>query len=271
MTLVPSDPSHPSSLRIFSWNVNGLRSAARKGFVEVLAQSGADLFLLQESRAFPRDLPVVLQEPEGYHSCFFPAQKAGYSGVAVYVRHGLAGAVFKQGLGPEAFDAEGRWLECVLEEHRIVVITAYFPNAQREGLRLPYKLAFCHAALARLKDLQSQGWQVVLAGDINIAHQERDLANPKQNVTNPGFLPDERAWFDDLVGAGFVDTFRIFEPAGGHYSWWSARAGVRERNIGWRLDYHVVSPGLAGRVLSSTLHPGIMGSDHCPVSLDLRV
>ena len=257
--------------RIYSWNVNGLRSASRKGFADVLAASEADLFLLQESRAFPEDLPVAIREPDHYEPTFFPAAKAGYSGVALYARRGLGALTVRRGLGIEDFDAEGRWLEAALEDRRLVVVSAYFPNSQREGARLPFKLAFCGAAHLRLQALVAEGWQVVLAGDINIAHEERDLANPKQNTGTPGFFPAERAWFTDLMGAGFCDTFRMFEAGSGHYTWWSSRPGVRECNIGWRIDYQVVSPGLAERVVGSRIHPGVLGSDHCPVSLDLQL
>lgn len=260
-------------LRVYSWNVNGLRSAGRKGFVDALQASEADIFLVQESRAFARDLSQELREPHGYASFLFPAAKPGYSGVALYVRSALAPELaLVQGLGAEDFDAEGRWLEARFERWRLVVVSAYFPNSQWQGARLAFKLDFCRRALARMQALVKEGWQVVLGGDINIAHEERDLANPKANTANPGFLPEERAWFSELVGAaGFVDTFRTFESGNGHYTWWSARAGVRERNVGWRIDYQIVSPGLAARVAGSRIHAGILGSDHCPVSLDLML
>jgi exodeoxyribonuclease-3 len=239
--------------------------------LNVLRDSGADLFLLQETRAFPEDLDALTLSPDGYQAFFFPAAKAGYSGVGIYTRTHRVETEVVRGLGIDEFDREGRWLEVRIPAARLAVVTAYFPNSQREGMRLPYKIAFCRAALERLRLLEALGFGVVLAGDLNIAHQERDLANPKQNHSNPGFLPQERAWFDELAQAGFIDTFRLFEEGSGHYTWWSARPGVREKNIGWRIDYHVASRSLADRVKSSRIHSGILGSDHCPVSLDLAL
>lgn len=256
-------------MRVFSWNVNGIRSAQKKGLLQFIANSDADLILLQETRAFPKDLDGGLVAPAGYLSEFFPAERPGYSGVAIYTRLPPEAVTMKHGLGFREFDIEGRWLEARLPERELVFVSAYFPNSQREGTRLSYKIDFCSAALERMRALEKSGLRVVLGGDINIAHQERDLANPAQNTRNAGFLPQERAWFGDLVAGGFVDTFRSFEQGNGHYSWWSSRPGVRERNIGWRLDYQIVSASLSPNVKGSRIHPDVLGSDHCPVSLNL--
>jgi exodeoxyribonuclease-3 len=258
-----------SQMAVFSWNVNGIRSAQKKGLLQFIGQSDADVILLQETRAFPKDLDDALVAPAGYRSEFFPAERPGYSGVAIYTRLPHAAITMRQGLGFREFDGEGRWLEACLAEREIVFISAYFPNSQRDGARLRYKLDFCNAALERMRALEKSGFRVVLGGDINIAHEERDLANPAQNTRNAGFLPEERAWFSELVASGYVDTFRSFEQGNGHYSWWSSRPGVRERNIGWRLDYQIVSASLSPNVKGSRIHPDVRGSDHCPVSLSL--
>ncbi len=260
-----------SELLSYSWNVNGLRSCLKKGFLDWLEECDGDVIMLQETRAFEKDLPLDAIREAGYLAAFNPAEKAGYSGVASFVHRRVAKKAdslnWVHGFGKKEFDCEGRWLEAHLPEHSVAYISAYFPNSQREGVRLPYKLGFCKAALARMRELRREGTRVVLAGDLNIAHEERDLANPKTNQKNAGFLPEERAWFTSLLKAGYVDTFRMFESGNGHYTWWSQRAGVRERNIGWRIDYHVISEDLETGVIDSRIIPEQMGSDHCPIAL----
>lgn len=256
-------------LACWSWNVNGLRSSLGKGLLEWVRFAEADVCLLQETRAFEKDLPAGIFESLGYHLALFPAQKPGYSGVGVLTRLPASDLRLKAGLGLQEFDLEGRWLEVQIPSHQLVLVSAYFPNSQREGQRLDYKIRFCDAALDRMKELRRQGFGVIVAGDFNIAHEERDLANPKANQKNAGFLPEERHWFGHMLGEGFLDTFRIFEPGSGHYTWWSQRKGVRERNIGWRIDYHVVSADLAERVRASKIVSQQMGSDHCPVQLHI--
>lgn len=252
-----------------SWNVNGLRSSLSKGLLEWVRSSEADLCLLQETRAFESDLPCGIFESLGYRLVLCPACKPGYSGVGVLTRLPTRELTVTAGLGFQEFDEEGRWLEIQITSRQLVVVSAYFPNSQREGRRLEYKIRFCNAALDRMKELRRQGFGVIIAGDFNIAHEERDLANPKANQKNAGFLPDERRWFAHMLDEGFLDTFRIFEPGSGHYTWWSQRKGVRERNIGWRIDYHIVSANLAERVQASKIVSQQMGSDHCPVQLHI--
>lgn len=254
----------------YSWNLNGIRSASKKGFLDVLMASNADIFLLQETRAFAKDLSQELLDPGPYRSYFYPAEKAGYSGVAVYSKLPRDEVEVKCGLGFEEFDREGRWLEFRHRGFQTTFVSAYYPNSQRDGVRLDFKMKFCDASLNRLKTLRAAGDNVVLGGDLNIAHEERDLANPKQNHRNAGFLPEERAWFSKLMSDGYRDSFRIFEQGAGHYTWWSARAGVRERNIGWRLDYHITDADFEERIISSRIHANLMGSDHCPVSLEME-
>lgn len=257
-------------MKIQSWNVNGIRAAAKKGFEKWFADSGSDVVCLQETKATRDQLDLFLINPKGYHSVWHSAEKAGYSGTAIYSKDEPTNVQI--GMGIPEFDREGRVLiaEYKRKGHDVAVINAYFPNSQREHARLGYKLEFCDAMLKLCQSYVKKGTNVVLCGDYNIAHEPIDLKNPKQNENNAGYLPEERAWMTKFLGAGYVDTFRHFEKGPGHYSWWSYRPGVREKNIGWRLDYHCVNQELADRVKSSSIHPTVIGSDHCPVELVLK-
>lgn len=265
MTLPVRDPKE---LRVASWNVNGLRSAYGKGLPEWLKKSDLDVVMLQEVKAKPavlEEIGLFYQEAGLSSQHWATAEKNGYSGLLTLVK-GEHGDV-RVGLGIEEFDSEGRWLEVDVGPYTFV--NSYFPNSQRDHARLPYKLKFCEAALKRLKKLVSLGRVPVLAGDINIAHTEIDLANPKTNKDNAGFLPEERAWMTEFLEAGWVDAFRKFEPGGGHYTWWSYRPGVREKNIGWRLDHFFVSQQHES-ILNWMIHqPEVRGSDHCPIILSV--
>jgi exodeoxyribonuclease-3 len=253
---------------IVTWNVNGIRACAKKGFLAWLEGSGADLVCLQETKAHPEQLEPELAAPAGWHTVFASAEKRGYSGVALYARE-LAQGV-EPGLGLEELDREGRTI--VADYGDFVLINGYFPNSQHSHARLPYKLRYDAAVLERSQALREAGREVVICGDFNAAHTEIDLARPKANLNNAGFLPEERAWVDQALATGLVDVFRQRHPGeGGHYSWWSYRAGARARNIGWRLDYFLCSPGLAERVSGVTILKDVMGSDHCPVRLDLQI
>ncbi|NBO37617.1 exodeoxyribonuclease III [bacterium] len=256
-------------LRIFSWNLNGIRAAVKNGFFTWLESEMPDVLLLQEVRCSLEDLPTDWLTPLGYKSFWQPAVKKGYSGVAIYTRLPIAESAVIQGLGEPQFDSEGRFL--ALSYENILIASAYFPNSQRDTLRLPFKLEYCRKILQFLDAKQKAGFEVVLGGDFNIAHTPLDLANPKQNEKNAGYLPEERAWMTAFIEAGYVDTFRIFESGGGHYTWWSQRPGIRERNIGWRLDYHFITPGLRENVIAARIFPAVKGSDHCPVSLELKL
>jgi len=249
----------------YSWNVNGIRAAVRKGFLDWLRQSAGDFYCLQEIKARLDQLEPVMAELDPYHAYWFPAERAGYAGVGVISRREPV-RVWR-GIGCDWADREGRVI--TLEYDHFVLVNAYFPHSRREKQRLPEKLEFCERYLQWCRTLSERGKPLWLCGDFNIAHREIDLANPKQNRDNAGFLPEERDWFDALLNAGYVDIFREFESGGGHYSWWSYRKGVRERNIGWRIDYHVLSQSLAARALRATYLPQVMGSDHCPVMLEL--
>jgi exodeoxyribonuclease III len=257
------------SVKIFSWNLNGIRAAARNGFFHWLETQSPDVLLLQEVRCANADLNPDWLAPFGYRSLWCPAEKKGYSGVGIYTRLPVTENEIYRGVGQQSFDSEGRII--AFSHQKILFVSAYFPNSQREGVRLPYKIDFCDQLLDWLNGFRSRGYEVIIGGDFNIAHTPLDLANPKQNEKNAGYLPEERQWMSKFIESGFIDSFRMFEKGGGHYTWWSQRPGIRERNIGWRLDYHFITPGLAGRVIAAGVFPSVKGSDHCPVSLELQL
>lgn len=249
-----------------SWNVNGLRAVQRKGFVPWLAGEHPDILCLQETKAQPDQLSEDVLHPDGYESCFASANRKGYSGVAVYTRLSPLDIEY---FGDSTFDDEGRLI--VLHFDEFSVVNGYFPNSQEGRARLSYKLEFCDGLKDKLDSWVHSGRNVVLCGDYNIAHREIDLARPEANEQNPGFLPEERAWMSSFLESGYVDTFRTFESSGGHYTWWSYRAGARRRNIGWRIDYHCVNEAFTPSVVQSRIRPEVTGSDHCPVELLLAV
>ena len=257
-------------MRVLSWNVNGLRACARKGFLHFLAASGADIVGLQEVRAFAHQLDPEVRAPPGWHAVFAPAERPGYSGVAIYSRQPPASA--ESSLGEPRFDAEGRLL--IARFGRLTVASVYFPKGSgrdRDNSRVAYKLDFYAAVFDRLEPLRRRG-PVLVVGDYNTAHEPIDLARPKSNAKTSGFLPEERAELSRWMQAGWVDTFRARhagEP--GHYTWWRQWGGARERNVGWRIDYVLASPGAAKRVTGAFIWPEATGSDHCPVGVDLSL
>lgn len=250
---------------IISWNVNGIRAAAKKGLTDWLAQSSPDILCVQETKAQDADLAKLDLVPDGYRLVLHSAQKRGYSGVGCFYKT-TPKNIFDMGVAE--FDDEGRVQ--ALEFENFTLINAYFPNSQEKGKRLGYKLDFCNAMLEFCDKLVSEGKNIVLCGDYNIAHQPIDLARPKQNEENPGYLPEERAWMDKFLASGYTDTFRHFTKDPDHYTWWSYRARAREKNIGWRIDYHCVNEGFVPKVDSSVIMPEVMGSDHCPVKITLN-
>ena len=252
-----------------SWNLNGIRAATRNGFFEWLDSCEADVVLLQEVRALPEQIPEEQLEIHGYHSIWKPAEKKGYSGCAIYTKLPKDSYDTVMDMGAPEFDSEGRFVGIIHDD--ILYGSAYFPNSQRGGARLPYKLDYCNTLHHFLQDKVEEGVDIVLGGDYNIAHTAIDLANPKTNEKNAGYLPEERDWMTHFLSEGFVDTFRMFEEDGGHYTWWSQRKGVRERNIGWRIDYHCVNENLQQHVANAEIHPNTLGSDHCPISLELSL
>jgi exodeoxyribonuclease-3 len=258
-----------STLSLYSWNVNGLRACARKGFLDWLTDERPDVLGLQEVRALPEQLDADLVEPDGYRTWFHPAERKGYSGVALYSRVDPE-AVTLGGLDEPRFDHEGRLI--VADYGDFLLYNGYFPNGGNDLSRVPYKLEFSEAVLQHAERQRAAGRGVVICGDVNTAHEEIDLANPRSNRNNTGFLPEERAWVSRLLEHGYRDVFRERHPGvSGLYTWWSNRPGVRERNVGWRIDYVLVSRELADRVIDTRIHPEIMGSDHCPVSITLEV
>ncbi len=254
-------------MRIVSWNVNGLRACAKKGFLDFLENSGADVLCLQEVRAFPHQLPAEVLAPAGWHAVFHPAQRAGYSGVAIYSR--VAPTKVEHSLGMEAYDVEGRYL--LAHFGRVGVASVYFPKGSgkdRDNSRVPYKMGFYRAVFDRVEQLKKRG-PVFVTGDYNTAHHDIDLARPKTNRKSSGFLPEERDELSRWVQAGWVDTFRRQYPdAGGHYTWWRQFGGARADNVGWRIDYVFASASGARRVTDAFIWPEVMGSDHCPVGVD---
>ncbi len=254
-------------LTLYSWNVNGIRAAQRKGFLDWLHQTSPDILCVQETKAHPDQLDAELRQPDDYHTYWAWAEKKGYSGVALYTRQ--APKAVQIGLGIHDYDREGRTI--VAEYDDFTLIGAYFPNGSRDHSRVPFKMAYKADFLAFCNQLRAEGKPVIFCGDVNTAHQAIDLARPRQNRSSTGFLLEERAWIDEIVAQGYVDTFRALHPAQAEaYSWWAYYGRARERNVGWRLDYFFVSEELRPRLARAAIHADVMGSDHCPVSLTLK-
>ncbi len=253
--------------KLISWNVNGIRAAEKKGFLDWLAGCGADVVAVQETKAHPDQLSAALRSPSGYQAAWSAAERKGYSGVATFSRRAPQRVV--EGLGDPRFDTDGRTL--IHEFEPFVFFNIYFPNGGRGPEWVAHKLAFYKRFLDLARGYLEAGRRVVVAGDFNTAYAEIDLARPKENVKTSGFLPEERAGLGEFFEAGLVDTFRHLHPDTVKYTWWDMVTRARERNVGWRLDYFLVSPDLRERILAAEIHDEVMGSDHCPVSLVLDV
>lgn len=254
-------------MKIVSWNVNGLRSLAKNGYWESFLQGvKPDIFCLQETKANPDQLSEQFLSPAGFSSFFSSCQiKKGYSGVALYTKIEPLSVIY--GMGIKEFDEEGRVIGAEYEDFWL--LNAYFPNGGQGPIRLDYKLRFYDAFLEFAQKLNKQK-PVIFCGDLNVAHEEIDLARPKENEGNTGFLPEERAWADEVVSAGFIDSFRHFFPTKRDaYSYWDLFTRARDRNEGWRIDYFFVASELIKRIKKAEIHPAIFGSDHCPVSITL--
>jgi exodeoxyribonuclease-3 len=249
-------------MKLASWNVNGIRASMDKGLRSYLQKCDADIVCLQEVKAEQHQ--AGLEWLEGYKILWNPAVKKGYSGTAVLVRPSYKAHTL--GLGIAEHDNEGRVISVELPDFHLVNV--YTPNAQEELKRLPYRLQWDDAFRKHLKQLEKSK-PVLTCGDLNVAHTEIDIARPKENRRNPGFSDEERESFTKLLDAGFVDTFRHFEKGPNHYSWWSYRGGARQRNVGWRIDYWLASDSLRSALKASRIRPEIMGSDHCPVELEI--
>jgi exodeoxyribonuclease-3 len=252
-------------MKLVSWNVNGVRAALKKGLLEYMTATRADVVCLQEAKAHPGDVQHVAW-PTGYEVIWNPAVKKGYSGTVVFTR--VKPKSVTLGIGAKDHDTEGRVITVEYEDFQLVNV--YQPNSQRGLTRLGYRTEeWDPAFLAFLRKLEKKK-PVVFCGDLNVAHQEIDLTNPKTNRRNAGFTEEERTNFTRIIESGFVDTFREFEPGTGHYTWWSQMMNCRARNIGWRVDYFVASAALRGALKRAWISPEVMGSDHCPVGLELK-
>ena len=253
-------------LKLFSWNVNGIRALEKKGFSNWLQGCGADIVMLQETKCSPEQLSGALCKPDGFHAEWCAAEKKGYSGVATFSREPTTTI---RGLGDPRFDCEGRVLISTFPT--FTLINAYFPSGSSGMQRVAYKLDFYRRFLEVVRGYIDHGERVVVAGDMNTAYAEIDLARPRENRQTSGFLPEERAALGELFAAGLVDAFRYARPTEVKYSWWHTVTNARARNIGWRLDYFLVSPNLLPYVVDADIHSEVPGSDHCPISLTLAL
>ena len=251
---------------LLSWNVNGIRAAYKKGLVEWIKKEKPDILCIQETKAMKEQLSDDLINVNGYNSFFSSAERKGYSGVVTYCS--ADPVKVSNGIGIKKFDSEGRFL--VTEFDEFLLFNIYFPNGKAKKERLQYKMDFYDSFLKHLKKLKKQGKKIVMCGDVNTAHKEIDLARPKENSKISGFLPEEREWIDTLLQAGFIDTFRVYNDKPDNYTWWDMMTRARDRNVGWRIDYFFISENLSSNLKSATILPDVMGSDHCPVGIELK-
>jgi len=254
-------------MKIYSWNVNGLRAVAKKSFFDWIAYESPDILFLQETKLQDETLPPELKNIEGYHSYFSHAEKKGYSGTGVYTKKEPDEVSY--GIGIKEFDSEGRIVK--LRFGNVIMFNIYFPNGQMSEDRLKYKLDFYDALLDHLEALRKQGYSLLISGDYNTAHNEIDLKNAKANENYSGFLRIERDWLDKFVKTGYVDTFRTLYPDKVQYSWWSYRFNARKNNTGWRIDYHFVNKEFMSKVRDSYIMNDVYGSDHCPIVVELDI
>ena len=254
-------------MKLISWNVNGIRAWSKKGCLDWFLNTSPDILCFQETKAHPEQLDEGLRNPAGYYSYFDHSKmRKGYSGVAVFSK--IKPEKVEYGFGVPALDQEGRMLSLHFKD--FVLLNGYFPNGGEDPARLKYKLEFYDCFLKFIEKLRKQGKSVIFCGDINTAHNEIDLARPKENSKHTGFLPIERAWLDLVVSKGYLDTFRHLHPEKVQYSWWDMKTFARDRNVGWRLDYFFISPGLLPRLKKAEILDSVLGSDHCPVALELK-
>ena len=252
--------------QLLSWNVNGIRAIYKKGFLDWFKKENPDILCLQETKAHPDQLVDELKNVDGYESFFSAAERKGYSGVVTYTK--LKPIKVQQGIGKKEFDSEGRFI--ITEFDEFTLFNIYFPNGKASAERLQYKMDFYDAFLKHCKKLIKQDKKIVVCGDVNTAHKEIDIARPKENSDVSGFLPQEREWIDKFLAAGFLDTFRMFNNEPDQYTWWDMITRARERNVGWRIDYFYASKNLKNNIKSASIHSSVMGSDHCPIELELK-
>jgi exodeoxyribonuclease-3 len=254
-------------IKLLCWNVNGVRAVAKKGFFEWLKNESPDILCLQETKASPDNLTKELLEPEGYQTVWNYGERKGYSGVATFTRQKPKQTTLT--FGKPEFDNEGRVIITTFPE--FTLCNVYFPNGKKNAERLQYKMDFYEAFYNYLEKLRTQGEKLVICGDVNTAHQEIDLAHPKENSKISGFLPVERAWLDKLFSSGYIDSFRYFHKEAAQYSWWDMKTGARARNVGWRIDYFIISENLLPNLQKAYILPDVTGSDHCPIGLILKI
>jgi exodeoxyribonuclease-3 len=252
-------------IRILSWNVNGIRAAYKKGFLDWINKEKPDIICIQETKAQQEQLADELINIEGYHSYFSSAIRKGYSGVAIYTKPEPKS--IKKGFGIEKFDSEGRIL--IAEYPEFILFNIYYPNGKASPERLHYKMEFYDAFLKYVDKLKKKGKNIIICGDVNTAHKEIDIARPKENEKISGFLPEEREWIDKFLSHGYLDTFRMFNQEPDNYTWWDQVTRARDRNVGWRIDYFYISENLKKKIKNAFIMPDVMGSDHCPIGIEI--
>lgn len=252
-------------MKLISWNVNGIRAVAKKGFRDWFRKTEPDILCLQETKAWPEQVDENIRCPDGYHALWSKPVKKGYSGVVTFSRAEPIRSTL--GLGIEEFDAEGR--VAVTEYGDFCLFNVYFPNGKASPERLRYKMDFYAKFLSTIEEARSKGKPVVFCGDVNTAHMPIDLSHPKANEGVSGFLPIEREWIDRVIDLGYTDTFRHFDQAPQKYTWWDYKTAARERNVGWRLDYFFVSQDILPHLKGAAILSDVMGSDHCPVAIEI--
>ena len=253
-------------MKIISYNVNGIRAAMNKGFIDWLVSENPDIIGLQEVKADLSQINPAIFEDLGYEIYWYPAVKKGYSGVAILTK--IKPKSIKYGMGFSKYDDEGRMLQANFEDFSF--ISAYFPSGTTGDVRQGFKYEFLDDVSGYMQDLRKENPKLILSGDYNICHKAIDIHNPVSNKKSSGFLPEERAWMDKFTESGFIDSFRYFNPDPHHYTWWSYRAGSRSKNLGWRIDYHMVTNELQDKLKSSVILPDAIHSDHCPIVLELN-
>jgi len=254
-------------IRLLSWNINGLRAIYRKGFLDWFRATRPDILCLQETKASEKQIPEELKSIPGYEVFWAAAEKKGYSGVGLYTR--LAPRVVEKSWGVRKFDIEGRVI--LADYDSFILFSIYFPNGKISKARLRYKMAFYDEFLTYVDRLRRRDKRLVICGDVNTAHKEIDLARPKENSKVSGFLAEERAWIDKFLKLGFIDTFRVFNKDAGQYTWWDLKTRARERNVGWRIDYFYITENLRKNLRSAFILKDVMGSDHCPIGIDIAI
>ncbi len=256
-----------NKIRILSWNVNGIRAVFKKGFLQWLGKARPDIMCVQETKASEEQLPDELRNIDDYDACYTAAKKKGYSGVGLYTR--LKPLGMQKGMGIRKYDIEGRVI--IANYGKFMLFNVYFPNGKISQERLKYKMAFYDDFLTYLEKLRRAGKKLIICGDVNTAHKEIDLARPKANEKISGFLPQERAWIDKFLSRGYIDTFRVFNKKSGQYTWWDFKTRARERNVGWRIDYFFISENLRKNLKDAFILDDVMGSDHCPVGIQIEI